>query len=1083
MKLKSKKKLWLVGTIALSLIASTSYGAYQWWAYGGDQKRTRVVQDEKTTPPLYYKWQLNTGWSISQPVIVPIGEKKYIFHQAGGNLYRVPLDLGFYSSQTLPSIGTDFVNKGGRVKRISTNYEARSHLAYDDNTKTLLIGTGDSNVVSVDPNTMTVKEVYPIGGRLVTTPHVLPNGVMAIGTSDAKIRVFRGSGAYTDYGLDSSDPSSQITGSFAQVDEDKILVPLNYQGKDKSSKVGLFKVDTSSATPRITKLWEVGTRNGVASNVVYDERQRAALFADQSGSVYAVNVDSGQIAWRNDDYRSPSVATTLVNNSPALVDGNTLVVPFRYRGGRGKGLVVALDAGNGARKWAITSSGEKYGSGNYAGEIANDPTILKTPTKTYVMFGTTQGILRVVNLENGQLEPISYDQQGNPLYSLEAAKVAGGGSAYQGRGLATELLAGEGHLLFGGNDADRPNATGTNGILYAYAAELQDLILQNPRLSPGPPQRENAEATFTVEAVNDSEKVQNTSIGWWYDGENFSYHAKIPITLAPHEKRDVQIPVKYGASSRTVYASINPERNAPINESNWNNNQTQVILGVNKPNLQAKDIRINPTRPQVGEDLNIDVLVRNDGPYGTLTSDLGWKVGNGPLQIRPSVSIDQNSNQWVSGLKWPAVASERGMVDIWAKINPSEDKPVGETTYLDNAVQKSFPIGSDLDFYVKSVTGAVIAQGQNVSTRVVVGRMHGGEEQTKTTSVRLYLSGGDRDNVELTEEDVTLAPGEEKSMFIDWNSADPNPPLSPGSYTLTAVINPDFNMAEKTYANNYMTAGVTLLGKTTPSMCGPFENRTWAVSGTYTYEYNCRWVTINGELERICSTGYGNYYEQLEAQIVGLSGTFVEKTADFFDPDPPLERSGSSQIQAGQGFSFEVETRYKEDRDRVGNIYKATATFPTVDGNLEEIELTPEYTGDPNFVRFILPTHWLNRMTGSDDTQILEGMYPSGDYISGGRAHYTSLKQPDGPYPFSIRVEAQGTNYLTACLEGEVQVSGSLWDNFYVRQVDPENPFPREWFPDGPTDMWKDHMDVFNQDLIDWYYYKGRWKDWPAKQQ
>lgn len=1076
--MKSWKKRALIGGLALSLLASTTYAGYSWWSYGGDQKRTRVVQDEKTSPPLYNKWQLQTGWSISQPIVVPIGNKKFIFHQAQGRLYKIPLELSFYDTSSLPNIWSEIVSKGGGWIKIANNYEARSHLAYDPNTNTLYVGTGDSKVIAVDPISMREKDRYPIGGRLVTAPHVMSNGVMVIGTADANIKVFKGVGNGTSYALDTSDAASQITGSFAQVDADKILVPLNYYGKDKPGKVGLFRVNTSAATPTISKLWEVTTLNGVATNVVYDERFRCAMFADQSGAVYAVNVDSGQVMWRNTDYRSTSAFTTLVNNSPAHLEGDTLVVPFRYRGGRGKGLVVAFNAGNGSTKWAVTSSGEKYGTGGYAGEIANDPTILKTPSKSYVMFGTTQGILRVANLASGALEPIAYTKDGKPLYSIEAAKIGGGSSAYQGRGLATELLAAEGHLVFGSNSSDKPDATGTNGMLYAYAADLTDLSLQNPSLSPAPPQTAGTAATFTVQAVNDSEQERTTKIGWWYEGENFSYHAPITVTLAPREKKNVPIPIKYSATPRNVYAEINPERNAPVNEINWTNNRTSTNVGVLKPNLVAKDIRINPTRPQVGDKLIIDVLVQNEGGFGAVTSDLAWRVNAKPVQVKPNLLLPMNKGTWISGLEWPAVPGEQTMLDVWAKINPSENKPTGESNYSDNTIKKSFPLASNLDFFVKSVSGATIFQGQQVQTRVVVGRASGGDDKAITTNVRLYIGGQNIEAQRIVETPVTLRPGEETSLIMDWNSNDPDPPLTPGAFTLSAVINPDFTLAEVTLANNYMTAGLTIQGKTSNNMCGPWENSTWAVSGHYTYQYNCRTIMVNDKAQTVCDTGVGQYYEHLDANITGLTATYVQKDADETAVDVALDRLGTTTVKAGQGFTFDVETRYSEDRGRTGSVDRVVATFSTIDGGQEEIDLVREYTGNANFVRWVLPHHFVQMM--GDGQVVSEGIFPTDDeYMPGGRAHYLSRHQKDGTYPFSVRVYARGVNSLSACLEGEVQVKGSVYEDFYVRQVDPDNPFPKEHFPDGPTEMWKDHMDIFDQELSDWYNYREGWENWP----
>src|SRR5690606_35876804 len=116
-------------------------------------------------------------------------------------------------------------------------------------------------------------------------------------------------------------------------------------------------------------------------------------------TVYALNASNGQLVWKNTKFRSSSAATTLVNNSPAL-HNDILVIPFRYHKGREKGVVAAFNTNNGQNIWAVTSRGLPFESGQYSGEIANAPVIMNSEDgKSYVLFGTTKGHLRTVNLK------------------------------------------------------------------------------------------------------------------------------------------------------------------------------------------------------------------------------------------------------------------------------------------------------------------------------------------------------------------------------------------------------------------------------------------------------------------------------------------------------------------------------------------------------------------------------------------------------------------------------------------------------------------------------------------------------------
>src|SRR5690606_9519111 len=88
-----------------------SHADEEWYTFGRDQHRTRDSLDASSVPPLDFRWKLEgIGWSISQSVM----DRNFIYHIAGGYLYKIPIDLGFYDwNASLADIMPEFQEKGG----------------------------------------------------------------------------------------------------------------------------------------------------------------------------------------------------------------------------------------------------------------------------------------------------------------------------------------------------------------------------------------------------------------------------------------------------------------------------------------------------------------------------------------------------------------------------------------------------------------------------------------------------------------------------------------------------------------------------------------------------------------------------------------------------------------------------------------------------------------------------------------------------------------------------------------------------------------------------------------------------------
>lgn len=450
----------MIVLVPISVLASTS----TWPTFGKNQQRVREAVAQHTQPPLFLKWQAkNIGWSISQPIVAG----NFIFHQAGGYLYKIPLNTPFTGKKL--SVNS-LLKQGTTRKKISNKYHAASHPVYDAKTNRIYVGTGDNKIRKVNPNSLVINQTINAYGRLVDAPTILGKDLIAYGTGKAQLYVNK---LTQTRRITLGSSPMEITGTFA-VKKGKnpiIFVPINYKGLNHTGFVDAYKIIDrgKGKAPTYKFVWKkpFKTKNGVSASVVYDKERDRIYFADKSGTVYAVNAKNGKKVWQNSRFHSASVTTTLVNNSPAF-SGNTLVIPYRYQGGRNRGMIAAFNVNNGHVKWTRTSAGKPRSSGTYNGEIAEAPAInTDGDGNSLVMVGTTKGDMRAFNLNNGKPHFIT-EKNGKKKNVLHAL---GGKSSsyYQGQGIATEILIADGHLIFGANTSASPNSHGTNGTLYAYS--------------------------------------------------------------------------------------------------------------------------------------------------------------------------------------------------------------------------------------------------------------------------------------------------------------------------------------------------------------------------------------------------------------------------------------------------------------------------------------------------------------------------------------------------------------------------------------------------------------------------------------
>jgi outer membrane protein assembly factor BamB len=142
-----------------------------------------------------------------------------------------------------------------------------------------------------------------------------------------------------------------------------------------------------------------------------------------AGVVTCVDVESGKLAWQNDEYKDvPRFYTSL---SPVIVEGMAIV----HLGGPGKGAVVAFDLADGKPKWTWNGDGPAYAS----------PVIMTVEgTKQFVSL-TDKNIIGIDIADGKLLWQLPFAPQGMS-YNAATPLVDGQTVIYTGQGRGTKAI-------------------------------------------------------------------------------------------------------------------------------------------------------------------------------------------------------------------------------------------------------------------------------------------------------------------------------------------------------------------------------------------------------------------------------------------------------------------------------------------------------------------------------------------------------------------------------------------------------------------------------------------------------------------
>lgn len=505
---------------------------------------------------------------------------------------------------------------------------------------------------------------------------------------------------------------------------------------------------------------------------------------------------------------------------------------------------------------------------------------------------------------------------------------------------------------------------------------------------------------------------------------------------------------------------------------NWpGNNKIEKSVVNNNKNLKVENVLPQPGKPKTGATVNLTVDVLNDNTFGyylPITTDLYWYVDGVLMGKRENITIPGGSRVTLDGFSFKGT---KGKHTVKFFVNPNKTKPAVEKIYpQDNVIVKDIYFSDDLDLYVTDCRGGYFLAGSTNTLSVKVGSS---QESVKpvTDTVDFYVAGEKIDT-----QQVTLDPGEQKILTVDWTAPDSN-----WSGVFKVVVNGDMNPGEITYANNVCTADLRVNKIATSLSCLP----DW-ISNTslYCYDGNCQCGDCDED----------PHYETLTVNIEELQPT---------------------TIRAGEGFSFKVITNYDcsscsrcstscEDGScsagenktcpEFGGAREVVAFFPEgtpgVDDTLSNIfvtrnglkgiKLIPKYLPGSNYNEWTLPRVVITpsdveKSDRGDDIKYVEDGYildvgdpydECDDELEGGHKHYTPFPTKDGAYTFVVAAWGGSEGYnLVDCKQASVTIKSSPYDDFIVRRVHPEKPFPA-----GIGINWQGHVEeFFTEDVIEFW--------------
>ncbi|WP_025026483.1 hypothetical protein [Caldalkalibacillus mannanilyticus] len=331
------------------------------------------------------------------------------------------------------------------------------------------------------------------------------------------------------------------------------------------------------------------------------------------------------------------------------------------------------------------------------------------------------------------------------------------------------------------------------------------------------------------------------------------------------------------------------------------------------------------------------------------------------------------------------------------------------------------------DFYVESIEGRKsVSKGDQLNTRVKVGNRVKKDFPKVEVTLELHNNNGLVRKLGSKDVNFSTAYDQKNQATFSWEVNE-----EPGNYKLVAEINPagPNRIVESDYTNNKAEASLEVGKEPQKRICTPNEKDAMS---TITETW-CNGVDEEGI--PICRD------QDIEITLdIDELLAYATKVKEDQSLEKLPEIGGNVEMKAGQGFVIEVDSALNyypppNDTQKYPGSFRVSLVVDN-DPNIYELEPT---NGDRSHINtWYLKEAWLPMFEG----EMVYNVQPNGNYISGGRAYYTKLDQADGMIAYKIKIETVGPGLnLSECLDKEIKVKGSIFDDIYVRRINPAKPF------------------------------------------
>lgn len=603
----------------------------------------------------------------------------------------------------------------------------------------------------------------------------------------------------------------------------------------------------------------------------------------------------------------------------------------------------------------------------------------------------------------------------------------------------------------------------------------------------------------TVTVENKLNRGRSAIVAWrWADEDEWRDEIEVEFGSVygfdGKQTMTFTIPKEFEIGSRDFIVSVNPHTD--VADRGKMDKFVQMI-----EKMADLEVESMIFKGQSGSQINVEFIFKHNDQYGSvedITTDYiyginGTQTGSGSFTLVPA------EIRTISNVKLP-VPTNATKIEVFGNINPSHTKPSAEYDFDNNIKILQIDFTKTINLYAKYISGGIFRQGDQVHTEVIVG--HSEDSIILSGPVEVVLR---KDGQEIASREIYLDPGEERTIFFEWQ-APRDPDNRRIEVELEAEINPQPRKYEETtYDDNIVRSRVTLIPTfNTDLLCPPNATVQTALSGL-----EDRVCCPPPEEEGPCWVcGPDRYYEGF---TVSLSPPSKEK------------------VKAGMGFSFEVETKYfneygrkayydeynpkygeyESNRPYDGQAYypkgekydfrRVVAEFPDLDKS-ELVPLDSPFSYPTKENKWYLPRALIKRGQGDMEMiEYIETLSPIKNvndetHIDGGNVNYTSLYMPDGLYPYNVYglkggvdrivhyeipdpyspgsyvIHSEFEPRLKFCLEDSVTIEGSPHDDYIVRRIDPNVPFPQ-----GGRHGWNWAGYVHTiENIADWWSNYGR---------